>query len=418
MRHSGLFRLFAEEHNLDFTNRKLKEIEKDIFSKPKDYVLNIDETEFIDSLIYKYQLDNIKFHFENKSFDKPKKVKKTLEHRNGRQYQKDVYKFILKIPFDGSIETLKIRPPTMQLRTIEVLSYRRVEDLDPDTIVEQYIEVPFDIYNKDKIEFETNLNNIVQTVNLNVENINSFINSFNSQVEREIRNKFKLRKDEFLDENDFFEAIELNVNEDTSSLFNANPIKKKKIPVPQLDNSKKNFFSEPQMTQDIYKDVNNTILNYCKSIEKKPSIYLDKDEESLRFLILSVLESRYESTTATGETFNKGGKTDILLKYQDGTNLYVGECKIWGGEKQLNEAIKQLFGYITWRDSKTALIIFVKTKDFSSVLDKIENTIKGHSDYNEKIDSSADNSMQEYIFNFPDDSKKKFYLTVLAFHFI
>ena len=29
--------------------------------------------------------------------------------------------------------------------------------------------------------------------------------------------------------------------------------------------------------------------------------------------------------------FNKKGKTDILLKYEDGTNLFVGECKWWKG---------------------------------------------------------------------------------------
>ena len=47
-------------------------------------------------------------------------------------------------------------------------------------------------------------------------------------------------------------------------------------------------------------------------------IKMKKDDEINSYLIL---KDRYERTTATGETFNKCGKTDILLKYsKDSTN--------------------------------------------------------------------------------------------------
>lgn len=63
--------------------------------------------------------------------------------------------------------------------------------------------------------------------------------------------------------------------------------------------------------------------------------------------------------SATGETFNKKGKTDILLRHA-GNNAFVGECKFWKGEKSFLSTIDQLLGYLTWRDSKTAVIMFVK----------------------------------------------------------
>lgn len=111
------------------------------------------------------------------------------------------------------------------------------------------------------------------------------------------------------------------------------------------------------MANKMYDDVLTIIYQVGKSWEKKPSVYQGKDEESLRDLLLTFLETRYEGTTATGETFNKNGKTDILLKYVDGTNLFIGECKFWHGASEFSKAINQLFDrYLTWRDSKVALI--------------------------------------------------------------
>jgi hypothetical protein len=60
-----------------------------------------------------------------------------------------------------------------------------------------------------------------------------------------------------------------------------------------------------------------------------PSTYKNKGEEELRDHILLLLEPNFEGS-ATGETFNKSGKTDILLRY-DGKNVFIGECKFWKG---------------------------------------------------------------------------------------
>ena len=67
---------------------------------------------------------------------------------------------------------------------------------------------------------------------------------------------------------------------------------------------------------------------------------------------------------ATGETFNYGGKTDILIRYQ-GNNIFIGECKFWKGPKSYLETIDQILRYVTWRDTKVAIFVFCKdTKKF------------------------------------------------------
>lgn len=94
----------------------------------------------------------------------------------------------------------------------------------------------------------------------------------------------------------------------------------------------------------MFNDVLKVIYDSGKSMERKPALYQDKDEEGLRDQFVFVLETRYESITASGETFNRSGKTDILLKHaQDGSNVFVAECKVWHGASEFLLAITQLF---------------------------------------------------------------------------
>lgn len=98
-------------------------------------------------------------------------------------------------------------------------------------------------------------------------------------------------------------------------------------------------------------------------------------EEELRDVILSNLNSHYQGT-ASGETFNKVGKTDIYIPFENKA-AYIAECKVWHGSKKFVEAIDQLCGYTTWRETKTSLIIFNKeNKDFSSLVDNIDTVLK------------------------------------------
>jgi len=76
---------------------------------------------------------------------------------------------------------------------------------------------------------------------------------------------------------------------------------------------------------------------------------------------------------ATGETFNSNGKTDILIRYEN-KNIFIAECKFWRGESLYLKTIDQLLGYVTYRDTKTALLIFIKNKNFTDILNKIKET--------------------------------------------
>ncbi len=171
------------------------------------------------------------------------------------------------------------------------------------------------------------------------------------------------------------------------------------------------------MADQMYEDVLKVLFQVGHSMERKPSLYRGKDEEALRDQFLMFIETRYEATTGTGETFNKSGKTDILLKYQDGTNLFVAECKFWTGEKDFQGAIDQLFDlYLTWRDSKAALLLFVKNKGFSSVVQKVRDEAKNHPYFVRPLPPREETSLA-FEFHIPNDKQRLVRFAILLFAF-
>jgi len=96
--------------------------------------------------------------------------------------------------------------------------------------------------------------------------------------------------------------------------------------------------------------------NMVTVIERSPSAFKNMQEEDIRQHFLVQLNGQYEGQ-ATGETFNLEGKTDILIRVE-GKNIFIAECKFWKGPESLKKAIDQLLDYTTWRDTKTAIVVF------------------------------------------------------------
>jgi hypothetical protein len=164
----------------------------------------------------------------------------------------------------------------------------------------------------------------------------------------------------------------------------------------------------------LYQEILQVIHDTGKTFERLPSTYAGKGEETLRDHFILVLEPRFESST-TGETFNKSGKTDILIRHEK-SNVFVGECKFWRGQKQHQETIDQLLSYLTWRDSKSAIIYFMDTKEVISPLRAIEATTNEHPCF-VKFRGKREESWFDYEFHLPGDTSRSVYVSILCFHF-
>ncbi|EWM15286.1 LOW QUALITY PROTEIN: hypothetical protein KUTG_05590, partial [Kutzneria sp. 744] len=60
---------------------------------------------------------------------------------------------------------------------------------------------------------------------------------------------------------------------------------------------------------------------------------------------------------------------------------FIGECKFYDGPKVVADALDQLLDYLTWRDTKAALLLFVRDSDVTTVTAKAVQKIKEHPNY-------------------------------------
>jgi hypothetical protein len=161
------------------------------------------------------------------------------------------------------------------------------------------------------------------------------------------------------------------------------------------------------ISEKAYYQILDKIFNYGQNLEKYKDLYDKFDEEGFRNFFLPYLNSISTKYTATGETFNKIGKTDILIQDEKGVNVFIAECKVWKGEGEIADAINQLLErYVTWRDEKVALIFFNKTvKKFSDIVEKAIASLKTHKNFKKFIGQRNDTSFS-FLFTNPDDKDK------------
>lgn len=397
---------FSETDGFSFEEFLKKKLMNEIKTKNKEYFLNVDEAEFKAYLFEEYKIEPLCILKDTEEIHEPY-IKKANVTNYGQTFERDIYVCNVTYNFTGNSLLFRIKPSTW------IVTYHDVT-IDDGRMT---VSISFTLDNKDSNQFNQNKERCYHDAFANLENANSFARGWNDRLNLLINSLYTLRKNHLLEENSFFQAINVKVNKNTSSVFSAPTIKKKIIPQPTF-NKKTEYTLEPSMSNEMYDDILKVIYDSGKNMEKKPSLYENKDEEGLRDQFLFVLETRYEGTAATGETFNRGGKTDIILKYaKDGSNLFVAECKFWNGISEFNNAISQLFDrYLTWRDSKTALIFFVTNKDFTNVIRLMQQGITEHPYFKEKNGSRGETSFR-YIFSLPQDKNKKVYLEVMLFHY-
>jgi hypothetical protein len=173
------------------------------------------------------------------------------------------------------------------------------------------------------------------------------------------------------------------------------------------------FAPEPAWAMEQYEQALRIMQDMTLVMERSPAAFKTLDEEALRQHFLMQLNGQFEGK-ATGETFNMSGKTDILLREGE-RNVFIAECKFWKGPKAFGEAIDQLLGYTTWRDGKTAILVFNRGTETSTVLTGIDATVKDHANFKRQVNWPHESGFR-YVLHANGDANRELILTVLVFH--
>lgn len=173
------------------------------------------------------------------------------------------------------------------------------------------------------------------------------------------------------------------------------------------------FAPEPAWAMEQYEQALKIMQDMTLVMERSPDAFKTMDEEALRQHFLVQLNGQFEGK-ATGETFNMAGKTDILLREGE-RNVFIAECKFWKGPKAFGEAIDQLLSYATWRDSKTAILVFNRGTETSTVHAGVDASAKAHGNFKRAVNWPHESGFR-YVFHANGDTNRELILTVLVFH--
>jgi len=315
-------------------------------------------------------------------------------------------RYTLRVPFEGSSDLFYYQPtrytpagtPSGEVDSSHLVLRTTRRHTDPSTAVEA--------------GFNRELDDVMNQVDW----ANRDLEAWLSTLRRTAWERIEARKQRLQAAQATAKGMTFKLKErtDAPKTFPAPEVRRKIQPkVVSPPGSPAPYKSEPTLVDEEYEHILSVISRISIVMERSPHAFITMDEESLRTHLLVQLNGHYEGQ-ATGETFNFEGKTDILIRVE-GKNIFIAECKIWSGQKALFETIDQLLGYTQWRDTKTAIIIFNRNKDFSAVVQQIKPTMESHSKF-KRFEKQISETAFRFAFKQRDDDGRELTLTVMAFN--
>lgn len=397
--------LFARESLHDWLNARTQALVNEVSNLDNDYVLTVDETAYLAYISEKYLIELPSLHTE-KQFLKLREVSVKNNYPsqwNDGTWYSDRIAYTLHIPFTGDRDCLKYRPSTFTLSGWSLFS-----------IGNGYIYG--DILGKGNIE-ETKyeIARAAGSVSDMFVYAQTDIKLYNNGIAAAASSAFAARKEKALRDRKEIEDLGIPVvlEHDSPATYTVPTVAKKRTFAPAPAASIKKS-PTPRLEEQAYNEILLSLKSFGQSLEESPASYVSMGEEDLRNLFLSHLKVSFTSFSSTGETFNNQGKTDIMVK-SGNTILFVAECKIWKGPSPIQSSIDQLLGYLTWRQSKAALMFFVRNKNTDNVLEEIPKQVKVHPNYVRENSTSVKGTFN-YVLHLDSGKENEVDFCVLVFH--
>ena len=338
----------------------------EILEEKRDYLLNVVEEDYISHLVEKHSIEPLVLHRESITIaQQADEMIVVQDFGQAIQVRKNYVTF--SIPFSGERELFFVCPST--------------HTSPPRAVVESSdILIKICNENDDGPKLRDELDSVLRTIEQYLGWQKNDIDVWNSGVRTHIESEFRSRKQKLLKEIGAVQSLGFPMRKraDMPTSYSV-LITKKKIAFAKPSGTSTPYQAHPALEEAQYHEILDILRNMVLVMERSPTAFATMGEEDLRTHFLVQLNGQYEGG-ATAETFNYQGKTDILIR-QDGKNLFVAECKFWGGAKMFAETIDQLLGYLTWRDAKVAALIFVRDVSMSTVLNQIPGLLSSHSSF-------------------------------------
>lgn len=280
---------------------------------------------------------------------------------------------VVTIPFSGESKLWNCQPSTYTLSPPHA-SIRVSSTEEYSGYVDIVCTYPTDSLG-DGSSMKQDIERVINDIRRCVESIKRDVEAHNKALRNAISQCIQARRQRLSKHDQIAKLLNIPLKQKSGApSIEKLPIQRKLVrPLPK----EKNMSPEPGIQDTDYEHILKVIRHEGRTFETTPRTFAVHDEEGLRDIILAHLNGHYEGL-ASGETFRNNGKTDIRIEDQSRA-AFIAECKIWRGQKELQEAVDQLIGYLTWRDCKGAMIIFNKNvAGFSELQTKVPETLRQH----------------------------------------
>lgn len=306
------------------------------------------------------------------------------------------------VPFDGEPELFYARPS-------QFTSNPPRAKIQGNTLILEFVQ-PNDTQRDIRTEIDRLLAEVEQDIGWGSAQVVAMNNSLQQQAQEAVDN----RRQRLLANQSRVAALGIPIRERVGApkTYAIPDVRKKAAPtLPPASTTP--YKPEPTWDMAQYEHALGIIQNMTLVMERSPSAFVNMDEEALRQHFLVQLNGQFEGR-ATGETFNFGGKTDILLR-ADGRNVFIAECKFWKGPKNFAAAVEQLLGYTSWRDTKTAILVFNRGTETSIVLAGVDSVMRTNANFKRTLEWKHESGTR-YVLHQPGDKNRELIVSVMVFH--
>lgn len=397
--------LFCDRRFRDYRQEKLEEMKHEISTLSRDE-LEDNSTDFL-TLIFteKYSPPNVKLSDPIKRDGG--EVEKDVSHRQDLMIidrstptYKTFQRLEVVLKFNVKEEIFRCRPSSYDLNPPLFNKLRNGE-------LVYYIDYTTD--NREPEEVSQEIQNKLEKWNSKVEkyvqNLNNNIESMRKELGKQARSSIEKRRSELDTKQQIMDELGVQTQSKEPRGF-VKPEKKRNLEL----SAPSGDASPPGVPDKVFIDLLEIIEDIGINIERSAERVRTLDEQSLRDIFLAGINSHFKGL-ATGETFNKSGKTDILLRHEN-NNIFVAECKFWTGKSSYTNAIDQLLEYLTVRDTHASLLIFSNNTDFDHVRAQIKQSSTQHPHYRTELPEFDDHD----VFEFTGDSGSTVKIAVQTFN--
>ena len=382
-------------------------LSNEIASLNEDRVLSTSLEELCEYFVGKYEVEpividetGIQVDYGDAQVDVSHRFEYAVFNR-GRPTHVTGTRITFYVPFSGDSNLFKCRPSSWS-------SYTPRGSVRGSDLIFVYDRPSGDAPNIGN-EFKRDINSVGDYLAWSADDLEKF----NSSLHQKASQQLSARREKLLSDRGIIESLGFPLKRRTGvpTTYAAPEVKRRVVPqLPPV--STVPYKPEPTLEMAEYEYILSVISSMVLVMERSPRAFKGMGEEDLRQQFLVQLNGHYEGQ-ATGETFNYEGKTDILIR-ANGRNIFIAECKFWTGPSDLNDALDQLLGYTSWRDTKTALLVFNRGTTMSTVLQRIPEAVRDHPMFKTERDYGSETGFR-YIFGHRDDNNRELTLTIMVF---